>query len=102
MIVGIRQYTEEEKISMKEQSKQRRRDLCAIKKGKVITIKQKVDCAVKKIREMAVVRFERLVREKTLTSGLTMDEVNYIIRKKHFEQAPIMRKESIRRIAKNF
>ena len=93
-MIDFRNATTAQVKQYKEQSKALRRERYAIKKGRVITIKQKVERAVKKIHAMNVTRFERLIRERVFTSGGTTDEVEYFIRKKHFEQAPLRRASS--------
>jgi len=89
-MIDFRQATEEEKREYKRQSNELRRQRYAIKKGRVITIKQKVHRAIKKIHDMRVTRFERLISERAFTSGLTRDELDYLLRKKHYDQVPLV------------
>jgi glyoxylate carboligase len=89
-MIDFRHSTEAEKREYKEQSKALRRERYAIKKGRVITIKQKVNRAIEKIHAMRVTRFERLISEQAFASGLTRDEKDYLIRKKHYEQVPLV------------
>jgi glyoxylate carboligase len=89
-MIDFRNSTEAEKREYKEQSKALRRERYAIKKGRVITIKQKVNRAIEKIHAMRVTRFERLISEQAFASGLTRDEKDYLIRKKHYEQVPLV------------
>jgi hypothetical protein len=96
-MIDFRQATEEEKREYKRKSNELRRERYAIKKGRVITIKQKVHRAIKKIHDMRVTRFERLISERAFTSGLTRDELTYLIRKKHYEQAPIIKEVTEKR-----
>ena len=93
-MIDFRNKTEAEKREYKELSKALRRERYAIKKGRVITIKQKVDRAIKKIHAMNVTRFERLLREKVFTSGGSPEDVDFFLHKKHFLDAPITESES--------
>ena len=104
-MIDFRNKTEAEKREYKELSKALRRERYAIKKGRVITIKDRVERAIKKVHAMNVTRFERLLREKVFTSGGTPEEVDYFIRKKHFQDAPLRRAlpdKSIRETRESF
>jgi len=100
-MIDFRNSTEAEKREYKEQSKALRRERYAIRKGKVITIKQKVDRAIKKVHAMRVTRFERLIREMSFASGMTAEEADFNIRKKHYQQAPITFRKSSEEKIKN-
>jgi hypothetical protein len=90
MIEGIIQFTPEEKKQIREKRKERNR-----KRLKTLSWKRQVDRAIFQIYEMAVSRFERLIREKLQTSGYTQDEIERVIRNKHQEQVPLIKQEPV-------